>query len=118
MQPNQNKTKSIIIGGVSGFILGILGNLLASWIQQELLENSFTPLRIGLIIACTILGIFIMFLVEIKSASIEPDVKKVTTKNNVYSNVKLFWSKFKTRGKGVQMDDITAIGSEIDIDTK
>ncbi len=51
--------KGYLIGAITGFILSILGNLLATWIQQELLQNIFTPTSIVFIISCTILGIII-----------------------------------------------------------
>jgi cadmium resistance protein CadD (predicted permease) len=48
--PSKRKNKiNIWVGGFVGFLLGVGGNLLATWIQQDLLKNSFTPLRIGLI---------------------------------------------------------------------
>jgi hypothetical protein len=39
-------------------------------------------------------------------------------KYNIFTNIKLFWSRLRTRGKNIHMDNISAIGSDIDIDTK
>ena len=76
--PSKRRTKNIFwIGGVVGFLLGVLGNLLAAWIQQDLLRNSFTPLRISFIILFTILGgIIIMNLDANKNLSHQKRVRQ------------------------------------------
>lgn len=43
--------------GLVALGVGILGNLLASWVQKDVLQDSFTPLRIGLIIGLAVLGL-------------------------------------------------------------
>ena len=119
MSPEERKSNYLIIGGTSGFILGILGNLIASYIQQDLLENSFSPIRIFLIILCSFLGVIVMALIETKNKSVKTQRKESGKhKYNIYTNIKLLWSKLRTRGKNIHMDDISAIGSDIDIDTK
>ncbi|MFZ2615495.1 MAG: hypothetical protein WA077_05865 [Anaerolineae bacterium] len=45
-----------LIGAVA-LLIGILGNLLAAWVQRDLLQDSFTPLRIGLIVGLAALGL-------------------------------------------------------------
>ena len=42
---------------IIGFLLGVLGNLFAAWIQQSVLQDSFTPSSVTLIISLTIIGI-------------------------------------------------------------
>ena len=37
---------------------------------------------------------------------------------NSFSRIRLAWSKLRTRGKDIDMNDISALGSDIDIDTK
>jgi uncharacterized membrane protein YeaQ/YmgE (transglycosylase-associated protein family) len=112
-----NKVK-IVMGGIVGFLLGIVGNLLATWIQQDLLQNSFTPVRISLIILCSIFGIFVIAISDTSKGPARTREKLSTVnKENFYSRLRLAWSKFKTRGKGIHAEDISAIGSEIDIDT-
>lgn len=118
--PSKHKNKnSFWIGGVAGFLLGICGNLLASWIQQDILENSFTPIRISLIILSAILGGIIVMNLDVTQSSSYEKINLSNDKNkNFYSRIRLAWSKFKTRGKGIHAEDISAIGSDIDIDTK
>lgn len=117
--PSKRKIKNNFwIGGVVGFLLGVCGNLLAAWIQQDLLRNSFTPLRVSLIVLCSVLGGVVLMLVD-SSKSISSKKQKTADKSeNFYSKIRLAWSKFRTRGKGIHAEDISAIGSDIDIDTK
>ena len=57
---NQNgQFPTLIVGGLLGFGLGVLGNLIAAWIQQDVIQNSFNPLSIVIIIALTISGVVI-----------------------------------------------------------
>lgn len=119
MTLKRKKKNNLWIGGIAGFLLGICGNLVAAWIQQDVLNNSFTPLRIGLIILCSLIGIVIMTISNSKKNTL---VKKDTPNNvkrkNFYSRIRLAWSKLRTRGKGIHMEDVSSIGSDIDIDTK
>lgn len=107
------------IGGLVGFFIGIGGNLISAWIQQDLLKNSFTPLRIFAIILCSFAGILIMKIIEIKGNAlrIKKEIKGQGSKNS-YSRIKLAGSKLKTKGKNIHMDDVSAVGSDIDIDTE
>lgn len=118
MPPKLKTKNNFWIGGVVGFLLGVCGNLLAAWIQQDLLRNSFTPLRISLIILCSVLGGVVLMLFD--GSKSNPSKKQKTTNGNenFYSKIRLVWSKFRTRGKGIHAEDISAIGSDIDIDTK
>lgn len=68
-------SKSIIAGAIVGFFLGISGNLIAAWIQQDILQDSFTPLKITIIFLLTIIGIVI-------GASLD----KVQTKGTVFQD--------------------------------
>lgn len=45
-----------LIGAVA-LLLGIVGNLLAAWLQKDVLQDSFTPSRIGLITGLAVLGL-------------------------------------------------------------
>jgi uncharacterized membrane protein YeaQ/YmgE (transglycosylase-associated protein family) len=71
MKPEQRKFKNLITGGIAGFILGICGNLIAAWIQQDLLANSFSPIRIFGIILCSLLGVIIMTAIETKNKNVK-----------------------------------------------
>ncbi len=115
---SKNKT-NLWIGAIAGFFLGICGNLVASWIQQDVLSDSFTPLRIGLIVVCSIIGIFVVTVSDFgKKSSRTKEKPNPEGKKNFYSNIRMIWSRLRTRGKDIQMEDISAIGSDIDIDTK
>jgi hypothetical protein len=119
MAPKHKNKNYILIGGVIGFLLGICGNLVATWIQVDVIKNSFSPLRIGLIILCSLTGIFIMANLESKMDGLVAKEKSTNRKNeNSYSKIRLVWSKLKTKGKDIKMDEVSAIGSDIDIDTK
>lgn len=119
MPPKLKNNGNLWVGGIAGFLIGIGGNLVSAWIQQDLLKNSFTPLRILAIVLCSLAGIFIMKIIETKE-KISSAKKKPNAENskNFYSKIKLAWSKLKTRGKGIHMEDVSAVGSDIDIDTK
>jgi hypothetical protein len=46
-----------VLGSVSGFLVGVLGNLVAGWIQQDLLGNAFTLPWIVVILLLTAAGL-------------------------------------------------------------
>jgi hypothetical protein len=119
MTSKRTNKNNLWIGGIVGFLFGICGNLVAAWIQQDLLNNSFTPLRIGLIILCALIGIVIMTILEAKKNRLtKRDKSNNVTSKNFYSRIRLAWSKFRIRGKGIHAEDISAVGSDIDIDAK
>lgn len=119
MAQKRRNTNNLLIGGTAGFITGICGNLVAAWFQEDVLNNSFTPLRVGLVILCSLIGIIIMANSEKKQNMVvirEKASSEMT--RNFYSKIKLAWSKFRTKGQGIHIENISAIGSDIDIDTK
>src|SRR5688572_4714867 len=108
MTTKHKNRNNLWIGAIMGFLFGICGNLVAAWIQQDVLHNSFTPLRIGLIILCSLTGIVIMTISDSKnSIHIKNDLSNKVKSKNFYSKIKLAWSKFKTRGKGIHAEDIS-----------
>lgn len=107
------------IGGVIGLFVGISGNLIASWIQQDLFSNSFTVVRITVIVLCAVIGTLITaWLTQKKNMTIPKSEINGKTSKNTYSKIKLAWSKLRTRGKDIRMEDVSALGSDVDIDTK
>jgi hypothetical protein len=66
--PDQNgQTRQyfvILAGAVVGFLAGVLGNLLAAWIQQDVLHNSFTPTGIISIVVLTAVGLVVGVLLQ------------------------------------------------------
>lgn len=46
-----------LLGAGGGFIMGILGNLIAAWIQQDWLNNQFKPWGIIFIVGLTLAGL-------------------------------------------------------------
>jgi hypothetical protein len=114
---NINK-KYILIGGIAGFLLGVCGNLVAAWIQQDIINNSFTPQRIGLLFFSTLIGIVVMVILESKMKGIDFEEKLSDKNYNSYSKIRLAWSRLRTRGRNIKIDDVSAVGSDIDIETK
>lgn len=67
--PEQKETAPVVIrrgtpfhmlvfaSGLLGFLMGVLGNLVAAWIQQDVLSNMFTPATIVSIVILTIIGL-------------------------------------------------------------
>lgn len=47
----------VLLTGLLGFLIGILGNLIAGWIQQDIMRGSFTPAGITAILVLTIFGV-------------------------------------------------------------
>lgn len=60
---------SSIVGGAVGFVVGIMTNLIAAWVQQDVLQNNFTPINLILIIAASILGIVLGSLIQSRTVS-------------------------------------------------
>jgi hypothetical protein len=51
-QPDTNQSWPFLASGLN-FLVGVLGNLVAAWIQQDLLSNVFTPPRIAIVLFLT-----------------------------------------------------------------
>ena len=71
-----------LIGAVA-LLLGILGNLLAAWLQKDVLQDSFTPLRIGLIAGLAVLGLLVGAWLERPRAAANNSQPHMTTIHNV-----------------------------------
>jgi hypothetical protein len=62
-QPSSSRRDSneqnlvVLASAVLGFLTGVLGNLLAGWIQQDILRNTFTATSIVSIVLLTIAGL-------------------------------------------------------------
>ena len=68
--------KKYLIGAFSGFILGILGNLIASWIQKDLLNDTFNPVSITIIVVFTITGLATAVILDNTKSSTSSTIKK------------------------------------------
>jgi hypothetical protein len=55
---------AILAGAVVGFLTGVMGNLLAAWIQRDVLCNSFTLINIISIIVLTAVGLVVGVLLQ------------------------------------------------------
>ena len=53
-----------------GFLVGLAGNLVAGWIQQDVWSNVFTPTRILVTVAAVLLALVVIALLEKKSPSL------------------------------------------------
>lgn len=112
-QPKSNF--KILLGGVIGLILGILGNLISGWIQNDLLGNAFTIGSLIVIFVACVAGIVIAYLLD-KGEQPSNGARRSKTLVDL-STIKLWWSKFKVKGKGISANNIFSIGSEIDINS-
>jgi hypothetical protein len=109
----------LLLGGVIGLIVAVLGNLIATWVQQDLLQNTFTPQRMLFIIAATVVGVLLAAWLDLhrsNSMSLSNEVTKINGAR--LSRARLWWSKIKSRGRDVAIHDVSALKSEIDIDTR
>ena len=57
-------TFSRFIIALLSFLVGTLGNLIAAWLQKELLKDTFTPLRIAAIISLVLLSTIISIVIQ------------------------------------------------------
>lgn len=106
----------IFIGSLTGFVLGVVGNLLAAWIQHDLLKDSFTPMVIVTIVLSTIAGL-LLTAYFIKFNEKRPNVNNSQKGNFFMSNALLLWSRITSKGKDITINDIATIGSEINVNT-
>jgi uncharacterized membrane protein len=113
-QPSKSNFK-ILLGGVIGLILGILGNLISGWIQNDLIGNVFTIGRLIVIFVACVAGIVIAYLLDKGEQSIN-GVRRSKTFVDL-SAIRLWWSTFKIKGKGISANNIFSVGSEIDINS-
>jgi len=109
----------LLWAGVLAFVLGVLGNLTAAWIQEEVIEDAFTTNRLLIILTLTVAGILGAAWIESRrqNGMIRHD-QEVPTGGVNLSRIRLWWSKFKIRGRDVHVNDVKSLQSEIDIDTR
>ena len=102
-----------ILGGLIGFVLAILGNLVSGWIEHDLFGNLFSRNGILIIFILSLLGIFV-------SAKLtNRDLDNIQLGDKVLiSKVRLLWSRLKIRGSGTKIENVKSVNSIIDIDTK
>ena len=111
--------KMLFLGGAIGLMISVLGNLIATWIQQDLLQNTFTPQRVLLIAALTVVGMLVAARLELNRSRNTNSASEITNRNGAYlSGTRLWWSRLKSRGRDVAIHDVSAVKSEIDIDTR
>jgi hypothetical protein len=108
-----------ILSGVVVFILGLLSNLLAAWLQQDVWQNAFTPTRVGILILLSLVGAVCGAVLDRRLSSSTPIRDTPTGHEHLYlSGLYLWFSKLRSRGRGIRVQDTFSVGSEIDIDTK
>lgn len=109
----------LLVGGVVGFVMGVLGNLVAAWIQHELLQDVFTPERVVIILGLTIVGLLLAFLIDKRQQnSVGQSTVAAPLDGIELSRTRMWWSRFKSRGRGIRVQDVSAVGSTLDIDTR
>lgn len=119
---HQHSYRFIFIGGLLGFVLGVLGNLLAAWFEGVILGNAFTTGRVAAIIAIAIGGLIIAAWWDWRHSTsnvASPSVESKLQNNKVQiSAIQAWWSRFKIRGSGIKIRLLSSIGSKFDIDTR
>ncbi|MEW5873061.1 MAG: hypothetical protein AB1894_27630 [Chloroflexota bacterium] len=108
---------SLFWGGLIGFLLGILGNLLANWMQGEIFGNLFTPARIAVIAAAAFVGLLIAAWLSSRQAPVESAAPGRRSVGVWLDRVTLLWSKLVARGRNIHFHNVKSLGSTIDIDT-
>jgi hypothetical protein len=105
------------MGGLAGFVLGVLGNLTATWIQQDILNNAFSTDR--LLMISGLICLFLVAVVILEYFNISSDVSATTKSlNGSFRNLLLVWSKLKALGQKIALHNVASIKSEIEIDTR
>lgn len=52
-------SKRALLGGVVAFLLGLVGSLVAAWIQKAWLQDTFSPLTVAALVALSVIGIIL-----------------------------------------------------------
>ena len=117
--PSPSRLRHYLLGGILGFITGILGNLIAAWIQTDWMNNQFTTWGITILLILTIIGITIAaFLERGSTATGHSDQPTATSSSPVQiDDTTLIKSGVKTRGRGIRLSRLFSLGSTIDINT-
>ncbi len=110
--------RGYVVGALVGFMLGILGNIVAAWVQKDVLKDLFTVERLVFILLLTVCGLAISALIEQRSNSPASTSRTSRTHTNDLSSIRLWWSRLAMRGKGTHLDNVKSVGSDIDIDTR
>jgi uncharacterized membrane protein YfcA len=108
--------KRIFAMGVVTFILGVLGNLVAAWLQENVLSNAFTPLRVFVILLVTLTGVLLTAVLDYHSQEI-PTPSDSTASGLDVAQTSFVFSKTKIRGRRIRLRDFLSFGSHTDIDT-
>jgi len=61
----------VLASAVLGFLTGVLGNLMAAWIQQDILRNTFTPGGVTSIVVLTGVGLGIGVLLQRRTEPVQ-----------------------------------------------
>ena len=100
-----------IAGGILGLSIGIIGNLTASWIQADLLQNFFNPYRLIVIFALGLLGI-----VAVARLDSREEKQKAKKSPPIFiSKIRLLWSQMFIKAANVKLEDVISIKSTIEI---
>jgi len=107
----------LLLGILFGLVLGILGNLLAAWIQQDILQSAFTPRRLLLILGLAVFSLFAAAILEYFNSSSQ-NIATATRPDGSFRNLLVVWSKLKSFGKKIDLQNVASFKSEIEIDTR
>ena len=99
------------IGALIGFLIGLGGEFLASFLQDGIWKEGFGFLDIAIILILTLIGLY-------ASVKLDSNLDSENDDSVNVSRLKAFWSKIKLRGRNIKLRKILSIKSKIDIDSK
>lgn len=111
---NRKDIVSGLPGASGGFIMGILGNLVAAWVQQDGLKNQFGTVNIMIILGLTVVGLLLsVWWSHRHAAAAEPSPENSLTEVDVTKG-----SQLHIKGKGNRLQRVKADNhSTIDIES-
>jgi MFS family permease len=102
--PSSRKTIVIAcLGAVGGFVMGILGNLVAAWIQQDWLKNQFNTIGLIFIIGLTLIGLVLSVWWSVRQQ--EPSLN-VPDKNRLVDVENRRGSEISIKGEGAHLERV------------
>lgn len=102
--------------GLVALLIGILGNLLAAWVQKAVLQDSFTPLRVGVILGLALLALLVSAWLERPRPNSGGSAAHATTIHDVTARVGAEVGVEAPSGANLAIDDVHAsVGSKVKI---
>ena len=106
-----------LLGAFIGFLIGVLGNILAAWLLNDIIKNEFTIIRVGIIIILSIFGLLISVLLVNGRKKEGGQKLPYLINGSGFYHIRLWWTKMKAKGNKILIHDLFSLGSKIEIDT-